>query len=295
MNPILSFAFIGGDLRQIQVIEQFLASGHEVRVFGLEQASLPASALLKTCPSLSDALNDAKVVVLPLPYRSNESHIHTPLSEAQIPVGDLFPLMKPSQLLFAGRTDGYLKALSELYGIRFWDYSTREEMAILNAIPTVEGALSIAMAETPHTIHQSRCLVLGYGRIGKLLAHTLKALGAEVCAAARKPKDLAWMVADGITGIPFKSLSDIVGDFDIIFNTVPDMVLPASLLAKVPDRCLMIDLASKPGGVDFEAARRMGKKVIWALSLPGKVAPETAGIIIKDTIVNILEELGVSP
>ncbi|MBQ2613873.1 MAG: dipicolinate synthase subunit DpsA [Clostridia bacterium] len=295
MNPILSFAFIGGDLRQIPVIEQFLASGHEVMVFGLEQASLPASSLLKICSSLSDAINDAKVVVLPLPYRSDENHIHTPLSEAQIPIQELFSLMKPAQLLFAGRTDGYLKALSELYGVRFWDYSTREEMAILNAIPTVEGALAIAMAETPHTIHQSRCLVLGYGRIGKLLAHTLKALGANVCAAARKPKDLAWMVADSIFPIPFKGLGDAVGDFDIIFNTVPDMVLPASLLAKVPDRCLVIDLASKPGGVDFEAARRMGKKVIWALSLPGKVAPETAGIIIKDTIVNILEELGVSP
>ena len=53
----------------------------------------------------------------------------------------------------------------------------------------------------------------------------------------------------------------------------------------------MIDLASKPGGIDFDAARELGVNTIWALSLPGKVAPISAGQIICDTIHNILTEM----
>ena len=55
---------------------------------------------------------------------------------------------------------------------------------------------------------------------------------------------------------------------------------------------LLIDLASKPGGVDIEEAGNAGVKTIWALSLPGKVAPISSGEIIARTILNILEERG---
>ena len=71
------------------------------------------------------------------------------------------------------------------------------------------------------------------------------------------------------------------------------MILPAEILKNIQKNALVIDLASKPGGVDFSAAKALGIKVIWALSLPGKVAPVTSGKIIKDTIMNIMTELGV--
>lgn len=148
------------------------------------------------------------------------------------------------------------------------------------------------MQETPYTIHSSNCLVIGYGRVGKVMAKTLSGLSAHTYVAARKYSDIAWIKANGYNPVPIKELGDSIGKFDIIFNTVPSLVLDFRLLPKINKDCLIIDLASKPGGVDFEVARDLGKKVIWALSLPGKVAPDTAGDIIKDTIVNILEELG---
>ncbi|MBE5041241.1 hypothetical protein [Ructibacterium gallinarum] len=94
-------------------------------------------------------------------------------------------------------------------------------------------------------------------------------------------------------GISISSLPSYMERFNIIFNTIPAMILDFKLLSKVQENSLIIDLASRPGGVDFETARNLGRKVIWALSLPGKVAPDTAGDIMKETIVNILEELGV--
>lgn len=162
-----------------------------------------------------------------------------------------------------------------------------------NAIPTAEGAIEIAISETPVTIHGSKCLVLGYGKIGKILSKDLYGMGAQTYAAARKYADLAMIEGHGYEPLPIGILESGISDFDIIFNTIPALILDDKILSKVRKDALIIDLASKPGGLDFEAAKRYGLRVIWALGLPGKIAPITSGAIIKDTIMNIINELGV--
>ncbi|MBO5364268.1 MAG: dipicolinate synthase subunit DpsA, partial [Clostridia bacterium] len=219
--------------------------------------------------------------------------IRSSFSSAPIYTNDVLRQMDSRQILLAGRADEQLRSLTSLYNIHFIDYGKREELLIANAIPTVEGALEIAMRETPFTIHGSRSLVLGYGRIGKLLAKSLKDLGAATAVAARKQRDLAWISAQNLKEIPFSKLSEHIGNYDLIFNTIPTMVLDFRMLSEIPESSLIIDLASNPGGIDFDTAKLLKKKVIWALSLPGKVAPHTAGNIIKGTIQNILDELGV--
>lgn len=292
MNKFLTFAFIGGDLRQTQVINSFAQDGYSVRIFGLD-FDVPNDSKIYKSSSVDDCLLGADIVILPLPYNNGDDTIKTNSSGVKIMVGDLIRKIKNNQILLAGKADKQLTALTELYNIHLIDYASREELAIKNSIPTAEGALAIAMAETPYTIHSSRCLVLGYGRIGKILSSYLKALGADTYVAARKYKDIAWIEANNLSAVNFSDLYDHIGNFDIIFNTVPELVLDFRHLSEIPDKCLIIDLASKPGGVDFETAQKLGKKVIWALSLPGKVAPQTAGNIIKTTIANILNELGV--
>ena len=162
-------------------------------------------------------------------------------------------------------------------------------MQVCNAVPTAEGAIEIAIREYPGTLNGSRCLVTGYGRIGRVLAKMLCGMGAKVYVSARRKDSLAWIRLGGYTPVEH---SDIInsGEFDIIFNTVPALILDAHIMAKIAVRSLMIDLASQPGGVDFESAKRMGIKTVHALSLPGKTAPKTSGEIIKETIFNILEE-----
>ncbi len=293
MNPYLTFAFIGGDLRQVQVITRFAREGHAVRIYGLDDAVFPEDITVEKNLSLKNCLDSADIVVLPLPYSTGGETIRSSFCAEEIYFSDVLRQMTGTQLLFVGRADAQILALSKLYNIHLVDYGVREELAVLNSIPTVEGALSIAMAETPFTIHQSHSLVLGYGRIGKILADALHALGANVTVAARKHSDLAWISARGLTGIPFTRLSDVIGSSQLVFNTVPSLVLDFRMLSLLSDSACIIDLASRPGGVDFETAKALNKKVIWALSLPGKAAPETAGDIIKDTISNILQELGV--
>lgn len=297
MNTKLTFSFIGGDRRQINVIKGFLSDGYDVNVYGINKEELILCSGAEIKSNLSEAVENADVIVLPLPYSSvlDSKKINAPLSNDDISIGELFRILSDAnrRLVLAGKVDDRLKTISEIYGIKVIDYMEREELAVLNAIPTAEGAVKIAMEELPITIHSSECLCLGYGRVGKILARTLYSLGANVCVAVRKHRDLAYIKAYGYEGVMISKAIENLGKYDVVFNTVPSMIVDSTWLREVRDDCLIIDLASKPGGVDFAAAEKLGKKVIWALSLPGKAAPLTAGMIIKDTISNILSEQGV--
>ena len=159
-----------------------------------------------------------------------------------------------------------------------------------NALPTAEGAIQIAMEELPITLHDARVLVIGFGRLGRTLAPRLRALGARVWVSARRYEQRAAAESMGLGSEGMHRLPDWLCGYDLVLNTVPAPVLGVEELAALKERALVIDLASRPGGVDMDAAATLGVRVIWALSLPGKVAPVTAGRYIKDTIYHIMEE-----
>lgn len=294
MNKQLKVSFIGGDLRQVRVINRFAEDGCTVNIYGFEKCGSDNFADgVNIMGNVFEAISDSDIVILPLPYAAGHDVINTPFSDEKIYVSDIVKKITSEQILFVGKKDEQIKTLSKLYNIHIVDYMEREELAILNAIPTAEGAIEIAMREMPITIHSSSCLVLGYGRIGKILSKLLNGLGANVSVAARSYNDFAWIKANGFIALDISKLADVIEKYDIIFNTVPSKILDFKNLSRIRDESLIIDLASRPGGVDFETAKELNKRVIWALSLPGKSSPTTAGDIIKDTITNILEELGV--
>lgn len=284
--------FVGGDLRQIRVINGLAKSGIEVIVFGFDaKEAEKIESIAKRSSTLQDLVKNAKTIVLPLPYSVDGENVNAPFLSEKIRVSEVVRSMPKGGTILAGKADERLRTMADICGVRVVDYFCREELAVRNAVPTAEGAIQLAMENTPHTLHGSECLIIGNGRIGKLLAKMLGGIGAFVTVAARKKKDLAQIVAFGAEAVPMWELHDYIGKFDIIFNTAPALVLDEGLLERVRKHCLILDLASKPGGVDFSAAERLGVSAIPALSLPGKVAPDTAGDIIRDTILNMLEEM----
>lgn len=284
-----SFAVIGGDLRQVQLAESLAEMGNPVHIFGFD-FGVELSDKLHPAAVLEQAMEPADCIILPLPYSVDGLNINAPFSHNKIPVETVLNAVKHRQIVVGGRLSEKLFELAGRRGFKMVDYFEREELAVLNAIPTAEGAIQIAMEELPITLHESHSLIIGFGRIGKVLSRGLQGLGAKVTVASRKFSDQAWVRACGYTSVSMEQLSEVIGKMNVIFNTAPAMVLDERLLAKVNPKCLVIDLASKPGGVDFAAAQSIGVKTIWALSLPGKVAPVTAGGVIKDTVLNILEE-----
>ena len=237
----------------------------------------------------SDTLNGIErcdCVILPLPAVGEGGILNAPLSDRKVPLSAVAGRLKPGQILCGGKLDAEFVRSAREKGCRVYDYFEREELAVKNAVPTVEGAIQIAMEELPTTLFGSRVLVIGYGRVGRLLAHRLKGLGARVTVSARSFRDLAWIEAYGYCAEHTDQLAGWLCSYDLIINTVPAQVLGEAALEDVSSDCLIIDLASRPGGVDFESAAALGIKVIWALSLPGKCAPDTAGQIIADTLLS---------
>ncbi len=284
----MKFAIIGGDMRQAKLAELLAEDGHEVSAFAMEKITLAQGVL--QCASVKEAMDGAECVILPLPVIGKEGVLNTPLSRETHMLGEIFENVNDDQLLCAGRIDKNTAGLAEKSGIMLTDYFAREELAVSNAMVTAEGALQLIMEEMPISVCGAKCLVIGFGRIGKVLAHRLAGLRAQVTVSARKYSDIAWIKAWGYTPERTEKLNGRLGDYDIIVNTVPSRILNEEQLKQVKKGCLCLDLASKPGGMDFAAASKLGVKAVWALGLPGEVAPVTSGAIIRDTIYNILNE-----
>ena len=281
------FAVIGGDMRQVKLAQMLQSDGHQVSAFAMEQGTLDGAIL---APSLQLAVYDADCVVFPLPMLDACQQINTPLSDTALTVEEAFSPLSSKQIVCGGRIPEAVSTAALTRGLQLFDYFQREELVVANAAVTAEGAIGVAMEATSTALLGSSVLILGFGRIGKLLALRLRALGAHVTVAARAFSDLAWITAFGYTGIHMAALDDSLDRFPILFNTIPHLVLDAKRLAHLDSATLCIDLSSKPGGIDFPAAAALGLRTIWALGLPGEVAPTTSAAIIRDTITNILSE-----
>lgn len=282
-----NFWVIGGDPRQAALAGLLADDGHGVHTFALEQGEGMA------CEKTLEGARLADCVILPLPAADGEGRLNAPLSAVSCPLGEIVDALRPGQLLCAGMVGPRLRELAEGRGLVLRDYFAREELAVANAVPTAEGAIQIALEEMPVTLHGSRALVIGYGRLGRALAPRLAGLGVKVSVAARKYADLAWAEGFGFGTEHTGELKGWLCGYDLVVNTAPALVLGKEELEELKPECVVIDLASLPGGVDFAAAQALGVKAVQALSLPGKVAPATAAAYLRSTICHILHELGV--
>lgn len=286
-----TYLVAGGDLRQLYLAKALAHRGSRVYITCFDEAFELDKRLIPV-DQLSQIDEKLDCIVLPLPVTNDGVTVNTPLSKKRLELETVLQKAVPSTVIFGGKVEKPFQTACFDRGLEVIDYLEREELAVLNAVPTAEGALEILMQELPTTLFGTKCLLTGFGRISKVMAKYLTALGVSVTVAARRYSDLAWAKVYGCEGIHISRIAERAGSFDMIVNTVPAKLFDHGVLSKLQDHCLVLDLASKPGGVDFELAKQLGVKVIWALSLPGKVAPVTSGEIICDTIQNILAERG---
>lgn len=287
MKHTHQFWLIGGDHRQEKLAGLLAEDGHDVHTFALDLGEMPRDVAKEN--DLSN-LSRADCVILPLPVVQESPYLNAPLSAFRHPLPPLMPHFAPGQKVVGGMVTPWLRELFAENHLTLLDYLRREELAVANAVPTAEGALSIALQELAITLHGARVLVLGYGRVGRLVAHRFGAVGAQVTVAARRVEVLAQAESYGHQTLSLQGMEGYLCGFDLVVNTIPTQILTRELLEDLKPDCLVIDLASKPGGVDLFAATDLGIRVVWALSLPGKVAPISAAAALKNTIYNMLRE-----
>lgn len=273
---------VGGDRRQLVLADLLEEDGHTVHRVGLTGERMEP---------LGPGLALAHCVILPLPVTGQDGMVHTPLSKERLPLSQVLDPMRPGQVLCGGLVSPEVRQAGEERGLQVFDYYAREECMVANAVPTAEGAVQAAMEHLPFTLHSARVLVLGFGRVGKLTAHRMRALGARVTVAAKGYEDLAWAAAYNYESIRLEELTCELGGFQLIVNTIPAQVLDVRRLAWVDPQVFILDLASAPGGVDRIRGEELGLRILQAPGLPGQTAPVTAAAAIRDSVYHILWEL----
>ena len=272
--PTMHFTVAGGDSRLHYTAESLREQGY---------------AVTRTKADTGEDYADTDVLILPVPLSRDGTTVFAPQADKPIAVDRLAQALPDSARVFCGvpnrNADPFFRR-----GIRLYDYAAREEFAVRNALPTAEGVAQILLQTLPVTVRGSAVLITGYGRTARAAARLLSAMGAHVTVAARRCSALAFAETDGYRSLYLRELPRFMHEMDAVVNTVPATVLTRDVLCAMRRNCPVIEIASAPYGTDLSAAEALGIHVQIAPSLPGKVAPKTAGVILADTVLNILRE-----
>lgn len=281
---------IGGDARQLEVIRVLSDKDASIKLAGFDNLQHAFSGATKT-ELVPETFSGIDAVVLPPVGTGHDGRIDSIFSAQELVLTDAHIAEMPKQAkVYTGMANAYLLDLCGRHGIEVVELFKRDDVAIYNSIPTAEGALMMAIQHTDITVHGSRCLVLGMGRTGLTLARMLAALGAEVRMGVHREAQFARAYEMGLAPFHTSELGETASGADLVFNTIPAKIIDARIIARLPHRAVIIDLASKPGGTDFRFAEKRGIKAILAPGLPGIVAPKTAGRIIARVLDRLLLE-----
>ncbi len=280
-------ALLGGDDREIELISILLDLGASLTVVG--QPGMINHNRLNLVNSLEEIDHNLEAVIAPMTGTDNNYKIKKGFTQKDlILTEEFFAQLNPGTKFFIGFAKPAIKEWCKEYEIDLIELARLDEVAILNAVPTAEGAVEIAIRESSYTLHNNNSFVLGLGRVGLTLARMLAGLGSNTYGVARKPKDLARASEMGLIPVSFSNLKERISDAKFIFNTAPAPVLNKEILEQVSKDVVIIDLASAPGGTDFKMAKELDIKAQLALGVPGKVASKSAGQILGNIIPRII-------
>ena len=316
-----NFFIIGGDKRILYLAQDLKEEQNNIKLYGFDKLfdneEIFEDDDFKMAKSLNE-INKNDIIISAFPMSIDGENIYAPFAKDDkiIKLDELEKILKDeNHILFAGKIPDKIKKQNENKKEKqkekkeqtenqkedtkeeqnekkienqtgIYDFYDDEKITILSTISTAEGAIAKAIEETEISLDNANTLVLGFGRVGKMLANKLHAMNANVYVEARKERDLAWIKALGYNSIPLTKLNENLCKMDIIFNTVPAMILDKEKLILLNRKILIIDLASKPGGVDFETCKRMKFNASLYSGIPGKVAPRTVATYLKDYIMD---------
>lgn len=273
---MLTIGMLGGDKREQEISRCAAETGADIRAYGFPwpEEGIPGVRHLSDPAAV---LSGARFALFPIPGISAAGALFAPSAPAPIiPDHSLLSKMAPRSHIILGWADKNLKKHAEELSIKLHEYEWDRSLMLQRTPAIIEGLLKIVIENTSITIHNANACVAGQGTVGAVLTRYLVALGARTHVAARNPEQRAAAFVAGATPHLFEELPGLASRLDLIFSTVPSRVIGVDVLFQLAKSALIVDLAAPPGGVDFDAAKRLGLKAIWARGL-GSRAPVTVG------------------
>lgn len=267
---------IGGDARSAWAAKYLREAGHTVSTYGVDGI---ADSPLPPAP---------QTIVLPFPALDGACV----RGSRRIALAEVCEHVGVGTHIFGGCL-GALGEMSSARGAVLHDLYGAEPLTTANAALTAEAALGLAIAHSAEALGGAACLVIGFGRIGKLLALKLRALNAEVTVAVRSAQAQGLAEAFGCQTDRTARYRRGLGGYSFVFNTVPAPILRAEQLAQTREDCLLVDLSSAPFGIPPEACRAAGRECLYAPGLPGRFSPKSAGILYARQLISEAESEGI--
>jgi len=276
---------IGGDQRQIYV-KQFL----EEHGWQTETAFFPdGTRQEETTERLREIFENCRFVILPVPVlrkgKLNTGAEYKPDAE------QLMEYVKHGQCIFGGCFSKELKNRILCRGGESYDLMQLERIVRENAAATAEGAVAEAVQNSPVTLRGSLCILTGYGRCGSAIHQCLKNWGCTIVVYDRDENACERAKEAGAKICEYKDLSKVLKKAAFLFNTAPSAVWTEGLLEGVPQEVCILELASMPGGIDRDAADRLGIHINVLPGLPGRFAPCTSGRLLGEEILKEIERI----
>ena len=274
----MKYLVVGGDERAVFAAEE-LAKDNEVSALYLDKAAVSEKV------SRVSVVEPADCVLLPLPAEGKACALNAPFAHYPVSAVSVLEALPENTLVCGGKLSPALKAAAKKNSLKLFDIMQLPEFVAGNAAITAEAAVALLMQRTDFSLFGSSVLVVGYGRIGRLLSHKLCALGVKTFVMSRKAESRAVAEALGCVSL---APEDKLPRLDAVINTAPAIML--TNLSRISSPCLMLELASAPGGIDAAEAQRLGHKYFAAPGLPGKYAPRSAGKLIAEAVKRVVKE-----
>ena len=239
------------------------------------------------CPNLAVAVEDAEVVILPLPASRNGVHPTAAAGITPPTLSEIFAAAEHDCLFLGGKLTPAVRAAAADADVQIIDYYAGEELIRKNAIATAEAAVAMAALDLPVTLTGTHVAILGAGRIAMHALTLLRAMGARVSLYARSPAARERAAGMGALVYPIKEgeAPEVLPTVRAVFSTVPAMLFPHG--ARMPARgTYFYDLGG--GAIDATAAAEAGVILPPSAALPGKYSPESAARYLFEEISRIL-------
>lgn len=282
-------AVLGGDLRMLEHMRLARLAGAKVQHYG----SIPGAEGASGAPqaaSLTDAIRGARIISCPIPGLGADDELYAKFTDEKLRLTtDVLKGAARGAMILTCYSTPRLDQWAQAASVKIIPYADDDALSILHAVPTAEGAIRVAIENTEDTLLGMDVLCIGLGRVGISVAQAFEGMKSRVALAARSPAQLARAWAMNTRPIELRDLKSHIGNFGLIVSSTSGRVLDQELLAATRSDVVIIDLCSPPGSVDFEAAKTLGRKVIWARAQAGR-APRRAGADEWQVLMRIVRE-----
>ncbi|MBR3646009.1 MAG: hypothetical protein IKN54_06285 [Lachnospiraceae bacterium] len=232
-----------------------------------------------------DTYKTFDIYVTATPFSKDNIHVNTILNRP-LPISEFIDNLSSDSIVFGGSIKRDIFSSLTTKTKHVYDYLSDKDIVRYNANLTANGLLHDIIEHTPFSLLSSNVFIIGYGNCGRSIASLLSNLVKSIYIYDHTESNIERVINDGYNEIYYNEIKNKLSKFNVIINTVPDVVLTDELLSAADKSSFFFEIASYPFGFKKHIFDQLNLNLVYCLGLPGKYTPLDAGFKIAEYIYN---------